>query len=1501
LKENNEKNKKKENNNVNSNSPFSWSPKAGPGSHVSFPPSGGKKKKNSVNSRSPSPKVKRARTNSVSSKYSVAEEASIASGDGSGVGGLGLEETGDSHSGQGGVNVIGMTVTSSNVVSPNPAVLGKTTSVGSVASVSQINVAGTPLISPADSNYSTSGNNNIVASDSRRSLDSDGNAPDINKKRGRGGVGGVISSLTNSISNALSRSNSRANTNMTVASSTVIGVVHSSHNASRTNSKSVTYNNASNSNTTSRATSKRSRFVVDTSADAQEGGWEGISPTKAGSSERFGSGDLESMVSRMGSKEYGITNTNAVPRPTSLFSSGGASRRNSGADSIISRRSITSRSSSRSPKSGRSITFSPKSQSPKHISPTLDVFGTWDGDHESIGDAIPQGSIAHVETLDLSAAGIPNANGHSVSNISNIHEASSLSLQDSKSIPGVLSNANSPVNMREGGHQMARISITQSDDEIDSSSENDSDDDNYYCIECANTEADDNDVTTNDPSATHLQMEGSHHMPESPNASYKFRAPGLVAGTTPEAFSAGKTGGRMNELNGVSPAGTGAFGEGFGENLGGDMIVGDMIVPDSDANHNVIQATERRRERSSSRKFSPSQSPVLRGRKFGGAGGGGGRKKSYSNFEESYDDIQVAATKDSLRASKESLKESLRASHDSLRYSHDSSLPPFEFHAERTPSGSIRSCNDDNALDENSFMRGSQESAFFQFHEVSLRNYNGINGSTSATAEIQTPRSSRHLSSPRVDDLNCNANNNGNANNNANSNTTRRLSRTNSNGSLTRTSSGGNIRGNFVFEDSGSKVLGSGEKEKVMEKDRLEKDNMQSLRRVDNDCLKTVGLSTVVEKVVESPVFKDFEDASCTQVPKSRLLEEGAGKDGERAEDANAADKDRERGDTEDEGLDNTIVFGSTKSLLMKCKLPLEGEQVGGEGGKEDSGGKETAPSTIPTAASVTATAASVTASSTQPALSSLPPAPASKAKQANPSDKPNSKEPNSQKTGESNPQKTTNQANRNPTQNLKSGQNSGQNQNAEKKSAEKKTAEKKSHNSNTQQTSQQKQMLLQDRKNSILCVQCDAWVNPRSKHCMVCNKCVLDFDHHCIWLNTCVGLPNYKYFWWSVFCVAVNCLVINVVTLILVVQFATMSYEDGEDAKKLYHPDGFAEVFFTKCAFEGYAEKSELEMDDSNSDAGSSSSSSGSSTQQDQPYSHFCGFHIYLWFVMLLVNIPFFILDCQLLVLHTYLRHQGLTTYEYIMIKEKLMDKSDVDSMVERSNNLERIKMEAEGGVKVQASGNGESISNGNLNSNNTGNTNGVGDKTATNGDTVTGPDDNVPAIVNAGFLFDPEATNASATSAASAASAVSASSATSATSAGKRSFDPEATVVSATSVLSLGKGPHISVDSLPNSSSLGSAISVEGGADSLCGVTVDSPRSRGNGNNGNRGLGRIENSSTAGTHTNTDDASAVNTAGESQLSAEHDRRNDRRLCTNMMCCGGKTATKYATEGSPT
>lgn len=49
--------------------------------------------------------------------------------------------------------------------------------------------------------------------------------------------------------------------------------------------------------------------------------------------------------------------------------------------------------------------------------------------------------------------------------------------------------------------------------------------------------------------------------------------------------------------------------------------------------------------------------------------------------------------------------------------------------------------------------------------------------------------------------------------------------------------------------------------------------------------------------------------------------------------------------------------------------------------------------------------------------------------------------------------------------------------------------------------------------KYEYYCNICEAVVEEKTKHCKRCNKCVHGFDHHCGWLNNCIGSSNYRPF----------------------------------------------------------------------------------------------------------------------------------------------------------------------------------------------------------------------------------------------------------------------------------------------------------------------------------------------------------------------------------------------------
>jgi len=137
-------------------------------------------------------------------------------------------------------------------------------------------------------------------------------------------------------------------------------------------------------------------------------------------------------------------------------------------------------------------------------------------------------------------------------------------------------------------------------------------------------------------------------------------------------------------------------------------------------------------------------------------------------------------------------------------------------------------------------------------------------------------------------------------------------------------------------------------------------------------------------------------------------------------------------------------------------------------------------------------------------------------------------------------------------------------------------------------------------------CGLCATTVQARSKHCRVCKKCVNCFDHHCMWLNNCIGSDNYHAFFVSISSVAV---MIGIVLATILYQIIDLATNEGFVLRleaSVVHQD------LTKEAF------------------------------------------LVILIVMSLVNVPLWVLDMQLVFLHTYLVHQNLTTYEYITNKRE-------------------------------------------------------------------------------------------------------------------------------------------------------------------------------------------------------------------------------------------------------
>mmetsp|Transcript_19939 Transcript_19939/g.69210 ORF Transcript_19939/g.69210 Transcript_19939/m.69210 type:complete len:572 (-) Transcript_19939:77-1792(-) len=136
-------------------------------------------------------------------------------------------------------------------------------------------------------------------------------------------------------------------------------------------------------------------------------------------------------------------------------------------------------------------------------------------------------------------------------------------------------------------------------------------------------------------------------------------------------------------------------------------------------------------------------------------------------------------------------------------------------------------------------------------------------------------------------------------------------------------------------------------------------------------------------------------------------------------------------------------------------------------------------------------------------------------------------------------------------------------------------------------------------------CSYCDVHVQPRSKHCRECNKCVDVFDHHCMWLNNCIGKKNYLEFLLSITGVAAMVGIVLGTCIYLLYEYCS-----EEDRLQVRLQD--------LAAFESL------------------------------PKEFILGVIIFL----VIINLPLFLLDVQLIILHIFLMSQELTTYEYIMVK---------------------------------------------------------------------------------------------------------------------------------------------------------------------------------------------------------------------------------------------------------
>lgn len=131
-----------------------------------------------------------------------------------------------------------------------------------------------------------------------------------------------------------------------------------------------------------------------------------------------------------------------------------------------------------------------------------------------------------------------------------------------------------------------------------------------------------------------------------------------------------------------------------------------------------------------------------------------------------------------------------------------------------------------------------------------------------------------------------------------------------------------------------------------------------------------------------------------------------------------------------------------------------------------------------------------------------------------------------------------------------------------------------------------------------VICDLCGP-IDSRSKHCRACNKCVAQFDHHCKWLNNCIGQVNYRLF--LILIVGVALLTLFAVSIALIATVRSVLSDSVQ-------------------------------------------------VHWEQRIGRFSAAGLYILVALnIVLNLPLFILDMQLVFLHSYLVMLGITTFEYI------------------------------------------------------------------------------------------------------------------------------------------------------------------------------------------------------------------------------------------------------------
>ena len=147
-------------------------------------------------------------------------------------------------------------------------------------------------------------------------------------------------------------------------------------------------------------------------------------------------------------------------------------------------------------------------------------------------------------------------------------------------------------------------------------------------------------------------------------------------------------------------------------------------------------------------------------------------------------------------------------------------------------------------------------------------------------------------------------------------------------------------------------------------------------------------------------------------------------------------------------------------------------------------------------------------------------------------------------------------------------------------------------------------------------CEICAAHVLAGTKHCGKCNRCTQGFDHHCQYLNNCIGKDNYPYFFKLIIWVFWLCLTHNVTNAFVVYDIVT---------EKSHIKQNHLQVYNIELSSQFYA----------------------------------------ILIAIMVLNSMALIFLIHLIAFHIELKHKGLTTFEYLRLKETLQTGQKRESKV--------------------------------------------------------------------------------------------------------------------------------------------------------------------------------------------------------------------------------------------